>query len=70
MNWTRIAYRDQLFRCLFDIYSGGSVVPMTYLSLVTSHLPLEKRLAGDHTQVATPVPIPNTAVKHLGPMIV
>ena len=29
-----------------------------------------KRLAGDHTHVATPVPIPNTAVKHLGSMIV
>ena len=26
--------------------------------------------SGDHTQVVTPVPIPNTAVKHLGPMVV
>ena len=29
-----------------------------------------KRLAGDHAQVETPVPIPNTADKHLGPMVV
>jgi hypothetical protein len=28
------------------------------------------KLPGDHTRVATPVPIPNTAVKHAGPMIV
>ena len=27
-------------------------------------------LAGDHTELETPVPIPNTAVKQLGPMIV
>ena len=27
-------------------------------------------LAGDHTVVETPVPIPNTVVKHPGPMIV
>ena len=27
-------------------------------------------LPGDHTRVVTPVPIPNTAVKHTGPMIV
>ena len=26
--------------------------------------------AGDHAQVETPVPIPNTADKHLGPMVV
>ena len=26
--------------------------------------------AGDYTQTATPVPIPNTAVKRLGPMVV
>jgi hypothetical protein len=29
-----------------------------------------KQLAGDHTQTETPVPIPNTAVKRLGPMVV
>ena len=29
-----------------------------------------QQLAGDHTQVTTPVPIPNTAVKNLGPMVV
>ena len=29
-----------------------------------------KQLAGDQTQVETPVPIPNTAVKLLGPMVV
>ncbi len=28
------------------------------------------RLSGDHTVVETPVPIPNTVVKHPGPMIV
>ena len=28
------------------------------------------QLAGDYTQMVTPVPIPNTAVKHLGPMVV
>src|SRR5436309_10770361 len=27
-------------------------------------------LSGDHTWMATPVPIPNTAVKHPGPMVV
>ena len=27
-------------------------------------------IPGDHTRVDTPVPIPNTAVKHTGPMIV
>src|SRR5207248_2132167 len=29
-----------------------------------------KQLSGDHTWMATPVPIPNTAVKHPGPMVV
>ena len=29
-----------------------------------------RQLAGDLTQVETPVPIPNTADKHLGPMVV
>ncbi len=29
-----------------------------------------QRLAGDQTQLETPVPIPNTAVKLLGPMVV
>ena len=26
--------------------------------------------SGDHTELETPVPIPNTAVKQLGPMVV
>src|SRR5438552_1473211 len=29
-----------------------------------------RRLPGGHTRVATPVPVPNTAVKHPGPMVV
>jgi hypothetical protein len=29
-----------------------------------------KQLSGEHTWMATPVPIPNTAVKHPGPMVV
>src|ERR1700680_893983 len=28
------------------------------------------KLSGEHTWMATPVPIPNTAVKHPGPMVV
>src|SRR5947209_3277403 len=31
---------------------------------------IPEEIPGDHTRVATPVPIPNTAVKHTGPMIV
>ena len=56
----------QLIRYLFDIRAVWTAL---------GHSPLDRqrssmRLAGDHTQVATPVPIPNTAVKHLGPMVV
>ena len=29
-----------------------------------------QEISGDHTRVATPVPIPNTAVKRAGPMLV
>ena len=43
------------------------VVPRSHRTLRRK---AEKRLAGDHAQVETPVPIPNTADKHLGPMIV
>ena len=34
-------------------------------------LPIDTQdLSGDHTWLATPVPIPNTAVKQPGPMVV
>ena len=33
-------------------------------------LPARRTSSGDHTVVETPVPIPNTVVKHSGPMIV
>ena len=35
-----------------------------------SGLPLLRTSSGEHTVVETPVPIPNTVVKHPGPMIV
>ncbi len=35
-----------------------------------SRLPAPRTSSGDHTVVETPVPIPNTVVKHPGPMIV
>ena len=35
-----------------------------------AHLPVLRTSSGDHTVVETPVPIPNTVVKHPGPMIV
>ncbi len=37
---------------------------------VRSGLPVCRTFSGDHTVVETPVPIPNTVVKHPGPMIV
>src|SRR5438128_4575258 len=40
---------------------------LTYLS---GHARPSMRLPGEHTWMVTPVPIPNTAVKHPGPMVV
>ena len=40
------------------------------ISQVRSGLPLLRTSSGEHTVVETPVPIPNTVVKHPGPMIV
>lgn len=66
-----LLHRCQLIQRIFDlrlvILDGRASAPNQ-----KSKLPNQKcnKPSGDHTQVATPVPIPNTAVKHLGPMIV
>ena len=43
---------------------AGSIYPSSF------RLHPCKHLSGDHTWLATPVPIPNTAVKQPGPMVV
>src|SRR5260370_14901499 len=49
----------QLYRFLFDIPRWTVREPRP-----------TKKLLGEHTWMDTPVPIPNTAVKHPGPMVV
>ena len=62
--------RQHSDRCLFDIPSPLAAWRSDDIIRPPKPVDDEMRLAGDHTQVDTPVPIPNTAVKRLGPMIV
>lgn len=44
--------------------------PLPLIHQVRTRLTAPRTSYGDHTVVETPVPIPNTVVKHSGPMIV
>ena len=43
---------------------------IVWQSKIENHQSEIMRLLGEHTRMVTPVPIPNTAVKHPGPMVV
>jgi hypothetical protein len=56
--------RDGVGEALRSADSASRLIENTVAAVATA------RIAGDHAQVETPVPIPNTADKHLGPMVV
>ena len=66
LKWIHAEGNSYLYQLIYP-FSGE---PIGDRAAVAFGSPLNMSLSGDHTQVATPVPIPNTAVKHLGPMIV
>ena len=59
-----------LNRVYDQLYTEDLIIQILSVEVTKVIKAARTELAGELTQVVTPVPIPNTAVKHLGPMVV